>query len=155
LGPLADTKPQIARPTAKALDMRISGCGAGDVSVDRLEVQAGQLRLVRNEKGDTKDVGIPGRITIAVLPANASEPLDSCTWTLRKSTRAGATRTFKFPSCASCGGCLQNMKFKCGATYWLRVKAAGRARALRASEWSQDLGWKADCQGDAGTRCYS
>ena len=48
------------------------------------------------------------------------------------------------------------MGFKCGAAYWLRVQALGRNnKELLASDWSQDLAWKADCQGDAGAKCYS
>jgi hypothetical protein len=134
--------------------MRITGCGAADVAVGRLEVQAGLLRLVKKTPGKTKDVGIPRRIKVAVLPANSTEPLGACTWPLSGAIQAGASRTFRFPNCATCGRCLGKMSFKCGATYWLRVQALGRGNELLASEWSQDFAWKADCQGDAGTQCY-
>jgi hypothetical protein len=150
------TSPQVARPTAKGLEMRITGCGAADVAVGRLEVQAGLLRLVKTTPGKTKDVGIPRRIKVAVLPANSTEPLGACTSRLAGATQAGASRSFRFPNCATCGRCLEKMAFKCGATYQLRVQALGRNnKKLLASEWSQDLAWKADCQGNADTKRYS
>jgi hypothetical protein len=151
----AATSPRVERPTVKGLDMRITGCGAADVAVDRLEVQAGQLRLVQDKAGKTKDVGIPRSIKVAVLPANSTQLLDTCTWPLRAATNAGASRTFSFPNCITCGRCLDKMRFKCGVTYWLRVQALGRGKRLLASDWSQDLAWRADCQGDAGTQCYT
>jgi hypothetical protein len=150
----ADGKPKAARPTAKALDMRISGCGAGDVRVERLEVQAGLLRLAR-KKGGTEDVGIPRRVKVGVLPANATaQPLAACTWSLHGDVEAGAARTYQFPACAACANCLDKIGFKCGQTYSLRFQARGRGAQVLPSDWSQDLEWKAQCSGEAGKACY-
>jgi hypothetical protein len=153
--PHADAKPKAARPTAKALDMRISGCGAGDVRVEGLEVQAGLLRLVR-KKGGTEDIGIPRRIKIAYLTQNATaQPLAGCSWSLRGGIAAGAARTYQFPACTDCARCLGKMGFKCGQTYSLRVQARGRGQQVLPSDWSQDLEWKAVCSGEAGKTCYA
>ena len=135
--------------------MRVTGCGAAGVEVSRLQIQAGLLRVVKNKAGETKDIGIPRSVQVAVLPTNGTEPLGSCIWRLAGATKAGASRTFSFPNCITCARCLEKMAFKCGATYWLRVRALGRGKKLLASEWSQDVAWSADCQGDAGVQCYN
>jgi hypothetical protein len=151
-----DAKPKVATPTANALDMRITGCGGTDVRVQKLEVQAGLLRLVRNKAGETEDLGIPRRLKVAVLaPNTTAEPLAACTWSLSGAVAAGAARTYKFPACAACAHCLVKMGFKCGQTYSLRVQARGRGQRVLASDWSRDLQWKAACSGEAGTACYA
>jgi hypothetical protein len=124
------------------------------VRLERLEVLAGLVRLVRNSKGATRDYGIPGPLSIAVLAPNATEPPKGCTWTRPASTPGASTRTYKYGGCASCGRCLVALDFKCGAAYRVRVQAKGRGKTLLASEWSQDLEWKATCSGDAGVACY-
>jgi hypothetical protein len=136
--------------------MSISGCGAGNVHVKRLELQAGLLRMVR-KKGGTEDIGIPRRVKVAVLARNnaTAEPLAACTWSLRSGLAAGAARTYQFPACVACASCLDKMGFKCGQTYSLRVQARGRGAQVLPSDWSQDLEWKAVCSGEAGKTCYA
>jgi hypothetical protein len=156
--PLTGQKPKLAKPTVKAVSLRITGCGASDVAVERIEVVAGLARVVSNEAGDTRDYGIPSAVKLQVLAPNASEAVGACTWTVpsRKNTRPGAIRTLAFPRCATCVRCLrhESINFKCGATYRLRALANKRGGKLRSSDWSQELEWKADCTGDAGVKCY-
>jgi hypothetical protein len=152
--PLADKNPKLAAPTVKALDIRVMGCGASQVDVDRVEVQAGLLRVVQDKSGATEDIGIPRRIRIAVLPQGAPKPRGACSWPLRGSIDAGATRSYNISTCSTCGFCLQRMQFKCSATYRVRVLARGRGTTLEASDWSQDFEWKAACSGNAGIKCY-
>jgi hypothetical protein len=151
--------PKLAQPIVKAMSICITGCGASDVTVDRLEVVAGLARVVRNQEGDTQDDGIPRAVKLEVLPLNATEGVGACTWTVpsRKQTEPGAVRALAFRSCTTCSRCLQHasMAFKCGSTYRLRALATKRGRVLRASDWSRALEWKADCTGDAGAKCYA
>ena len=152
----ADTSPKVPRPTVTALSLRVTGCGLGQVQVERLEIGAGLLRMVSNKAGKTKDTGIPGSIKLEVRPVNTTGSAPSrCSWSLLGKTGANATRSYKFSGCTSCGHCLKKMGFKCGAPYLVRVQAKGRGKKVLPSDWSQDLEWKAVCEGDAGTACYN
>ena len=50
---------------------------ASDILVDPFEVTAGSVRLIRTKKGKFVEYGIPGSITVTVLPVNATEPPQS------------------------------------------------------------------------------
>jgi hypothetical protein len=118
-------------------------------------VLAGLLQLVRNKKGATKDVGIPGRITIEVLAPGAAEAPTECRWVRPGFAHAGKAHKYKVSGCASCGACLRALGFKCGGTLRVRVQAKGRGSALLASEWSKELEWKPTCAGPAGRECFA
>jgi hypothetical protein len=152
----AATNPKLARPIVRAINITVSGCGPEDVDVKGIEVEAGLLRLVRNARGKTRDVGLQSGVQLQVLPRGASQARDECDWRLppRRRTAPGATRTYKFSSCNTCGNCLDKMEFRCGETYLLRVQARGSGGKLLDSEWSADVQWRAVCTGDAGVLCY-
>jgi hypothetical protein len=153
--PLAAVTPQAARPTIQGLDLRLTGCAPGDIHLDRLAVLAGLLRQVRNKKGATKDIGIPGGVRIEMRGANATAVPKECVWSLPFKTRAAAVRTFKRGGCATCAACLDALGFKCGASYRVRVQAKGRGTKLLDSEWSREVVWKPACTAPAGVECYS
>jgi hypothetical protein len=118
-------------------------------------VLAGLLRQVRNKKGATKDVGIPGGVRVEVLAPNATTAPKECVWSLPFRTRAAAVRSFKRGGCATCAACLRELGFKCGASFRVRVQAKGRGKKLLASEWSRELTWQPACTAPAGAACYT
>jgi hypothetical protein len=118
-------------------------------------VLAGLLRQVRNKKGATKDIGIPGGVRIEVLAANATAVPKECAWSLPFKMRAAAVRTLTRGGCAKCAACLNALGFKCGASYRVRVQAKGRGAKLLASEWSRELAWTPACTAPAGVECYA
>ena len=93
---------------------------------------------------------------VALLPLNGTDAAPkACNWSVSAATPAGAVYKCKPRACLVSRRCLEGLGFRCTGAYRLRVQAKGRGKALLDSAWSQDLEWKATCEGDVGKACYA
>lgn len=127
--------------------------------LNSLDLTSGIRRIIKSKKQDIITYGAPSALSIEVAPVGGpwpnatAKPKAKCLLRLPKKLKPGAALFYTRNTCAPCSACLQELQFKCGNSYALRIQAIGNGKTYAASPYTEPLIFSPACDGAASSQC--
>jgi hypothetical protein len=137
------TTASLAPPTINDIVVRVTGCGRGDVVLERFSATAGTLTVIKGKR--TLTIGAPKGLLLVLKRADAgawseSNPASlgvdaTCQFPVPISFKAGATRKVGNRRYPKLFLCLHSTSFTCGTKYVVRAQARLVGKKFASSGW--------------------